>query len=274
MTATAFRAWRRREGLPVARAVDGLAPEVAHDLDPVDTHEPTLPHPWTTATQLLVVAVLLLGAVVGAGTLLVHLAPGSAFLRADVGVDAWLAAHRAPLLDPVSAVLAELGNTPVVVGGGGVAALVAYAATRRWRPVLVLVAVLVGEVLMFLGAVAVVGRPRPPVPHLDPVLPPTSSFPSGHTAAALCLYGAVAALVLRGTRAWWRWVVLIAAVALVAAVGLARLYRGAHHPTDVLASIAFASVWLRTVLRLVGDDPGKSAAPRPREADAVEALTP
>jgi undecaprenyl-diphosphatase len=143
----------------------------------------------------------------------------------------------------------------VIVGGGVVAALLAYLATRRWRPSLVIVTVLVGEVLIFLASSAVVGRPRPPVPHLDATLPPTSSFPSGHTAAALCLYGAVAALVLRGTRAWWRWLVLGLAVALVVAVAFARLYRGAHHPTDVLASIAFAVPWLLVVLRLVGDAP-------------------
>ena len=115
--------------------------------------------------------------------------------------------------------------------------------------------VLVGEVLIFLASAAVVGRPRPPVPHLDGVLPPTSSFPSGHTAAAVCLYGALAALVLRGTRAWWRWVVLALAVALVVGVAFARLYRGAHHPTDVLTSVAFAVPWLLVTLRLVADKP-------------------
>ena len=136
------------------------------------------------------------------------------------------------------------------------AAALAFVITRRWRAPLVIATVLVGEVLIFLAASAVVGRTRPPVPHLDAVLPPTSSFPSGHTAAAICLYGAIAALVLRGTRAWWRWVVLAVAVAVIVGVAFARLYRGAHHPTDVLASVAFAVPWLLVTLRLVGDDTG------------------
>ena len=262
VTATAFRTWRRHEGLAVPPTVDGLAPEIADDLD----HEPEqLPtHPWTTAAQLLVAAVLLLGAVVGVGLLVVHVGAGTAFERADVGVVAWLADHRVPWLDAVSAPLAELGNTKVIIGGGLVAAALAFVITRRWRAPLVIATVLVGEVLIFLAASAVVGRTRPPVPHLDAVLPPTSSFPSGHTAAAVCLYGAIAALVLRGTRAWWRWVVLAVAVAVVVGVAFARLYRGAHHPTDVLASVAFAVPWLLVTLRLVGDDTGVRARPAGR----------
>jgi len=239
VTATAFRAWRRSDGLAVPSAVDGLAPEVAGDLD----HAPERPpvHPWTTVAQLLVTAVLLLGAVVGVGLLIVHVGTGTAFERADVGVVQWLSDHRVPWLDTVSAPLAEMGNTKVIVVGGVIAAVLAFVITRRWRASLVIATVLVGEVLIFLASTAVVGRPRPPVPHLDGVLPPTSSFPSGHTAAAVCLYGALAALVLRGTRAWWRWVVLSLAVALVVGVAFARLYRGAHHPTDVLTSVAFAA---------------------------------
>jgi undecaprenyl-diphosphatase len=274
VTATAFRTWRRSDGLAVPSAVDGLAPEVAGDLD----HAPERPpvHPWTTVAQLLVTAVLLLGAVVGVGLLIVHVGTGTAFERADVGVVQWLSDHRVPWLDTVSAPLAEMGNTKVIVVGGVIAAVLAFVITRRWRASLVIATVLVGEVLIFLASAAVVGRPRPPVPHLDGVLPPTSSFPSGHTAAAVCLYGALAALVLRGTRAWWRWVVLAVAVALVVGVAFERLYRGAHHPTDVLSSIAFAVPWLLVTLRLVADEPvtGRPAAagagePAARRPDPV-----
>jgi undecaprenyl-diphosphatase len=253
VTATAFRSWRRREGLSTRPVVDGLAPEAAPDLAPAPTAERALPHPWTTAAQLVVVAVLLLGAVVGAGLLLVHLSATAALVQADVGVAAWLADHRTPVLDAASGPVAELGNTGVVVAVGSVAAVLAVALTRRLRPALVIATALVGEVLIFLTAAAVVGRPRPPVSHLDAALPPTSSYPSGHTAAAICLYGAVAALVLRGTRARWRWGVFGGVVLIVVAVGTARLYRGAHHPLDVLASVAFAVPWLLVVLHLVGD---------------------
>jgi undecaprenyl-diphosphatase len=268
VTATAFRAWRRHEGLAVPSAVDGLAPEVADDLDHAPERAPA--HPWTTVAQLLTAAVLLLGAVTGVGLLVVHAGAGTALERADVGAVAWLADHRVPWVDAVSAPLAELGNTKVIVIGGLVAAVLAYVITRRWRAPLVIATVLVGEVLIFLASSAVVGRARPPVAHLDAELPPTSSFPSGHTAAAICLYGAIAALVLAGTRAWWRWAVLAAAILIVLGVAFARLYRGAHHPTDVLASVAFAVPWLLVTLHLVGREPGADAGPPPRAAGRPE----
>jgi membrane-associated phospholipid phosphatase len=53
------------------------------------------------------------------------------------------------------------------------------------------------------------------------------------------------------------------AVVVVAAVALARLYRGAHFPTDVLGSVLLAVPWLLVVLRVFPDrDVGTAAAGR------------
>jgi undecaprenyl-diphosphatase len=128
----------------------------------------------------------------------------------------------------------------------GSGALVASVAARTWRPVLVVALVLGGELAVFLPVTSVVDRPRPPVPHVDAHLPPTSSFPSGHTAAAICLYGVVVSLVLAGTRGRGRMAVGTVAVVLVAA---SRLYRGAHCPSDIGGSALFAVPWPYAVLR-------------------------
>lgn len=84
------------------------------------------------------------------------------------------------------------------------------AVTRMWRPALFLAVALVGEVVMFLAVVAIVDRTRPDVSRLDGQLP-TSSYPSGHLAATLCLYAPAAILVLTWTHRWWRWLVLAVA---------------------------------------------------------------
>jgi undecaprenyl-diphosphatase len=210
--------------------------------------------PGTTVLLLLLAAVVLLGVAVGMGLLVSRVEPGTEVADIDSGTDEWLADHRVPALDTASGTLAELGNTPVVIGVGLVAAATALLVARHWRPAAFLVAALVGELAIFLTATALIDRPRPPVAHLDAQLPPTSSFPSGHTAAAICLYGGIAALVLTATRAWWRWLVLAAAVVVVALVAGARLYRGAHFPTDVLGSVVFALPWLLVVHRLVLPD--------------------
>ena len=67
--------------------------------------------------------------------------------------------------------------------------------------------------------------------------PPTASFPSGHTGAATALFLASALLVawyVRNRAVRILAVTLLVAVPLLVAYG--RLYRGMHHPTDILGS--------------------------------------
>jgi membrane-associated phospholipid phosphatase len=79
--------------------------------------------------------------------------------------------------------------------------------------------------------------------------PPTSSFPSGHTAAAICFYGSVAAIAVWHSRRRW---LTVAAVTLCAAVpltiGASRVYRGMHYPTDVFAGAMLGLIWLSIVV--------------------------
>jgi undecaprenyl-diphosphatase len=96
----------------------------------------------------------------------------------------------------------------------------------------------------------VVKRTRPDVTHLDQHLP-TSAYPSGHTAATCCLYVAIAILVIGHFRGWWRWLFLIPAIAMPVLVALSRMYRGEHHPTDVLGSLLFAALWLTATTLLI-----------------------
>ena len=202
-----------------------------------------------SASFLLVVGVLLFGMLLGIGWLITHVEPGTAVGAADIGILRWLAAHRVPNLDTASLYVVDLASTTTVLVSGALAGVVAALVLRRGWPLLLLVIALIGELVLFLNAAIFVGRPRPAVPHLDAALPPTSSFPSGHTAAAICLYGGVAAIVLRAVRAWWRWLVLGAAVVVIVGVAAARLYRGAHYPTDVLGSVLFAVPWLLIATR-------------------------
>ncbi len=209
---------------------------------------------WLGAVLLGLLALML-----GLGALLSRVEPGSTFERVDAGVPRWLAGRRTGALDAVSAVAAELGNTAEVLDVALLAGALAVVLMRTWRPLVVIAVALAGEVTIFLTTAAVIDRPRPPVAHLDAELPPTSSCPSGHTAAAICLYGALAAVVLVATRGRRRRSIVGLAVALVVLVALARLYRGAHYPTDVLGSLLFALPWLLVVVRLLAT-PGR---PRP-----------
>ncbi|HEX8582587.1 MAG TPA: phosphatase PAP2 family protein, partial [Acidimicrobiales bacterium] len=90
-------------------------------------------------------------------------------------------------------------------------------------------------------------RPRPPVERLDDVAA-TASFPSGHTAGAVALYGALAVLAaLHLRRAAVRWLVIGVLALVPVAVALSRLYRGMHYPTDVAGGAVVGGAWLATV---------------------------
>lgn len=101
----------------------------------------------------------------------------------------------------------------------------------------------------------------PDVSHLDSNLP-TSAFPSGHAAATACLYVGLAILVIGHARGWWGYLFLIPAVVMPVMIALARMYRGEHHPTDILASLVFAALWLTATTWLI--QPSKDGLRRGR----------
>lgn len=191
---------------------------------------------------------LILGTVIGLGELFVHHTNGN-FLG-DRAIPRWFTAHRTPELDRVSNVLSQLGATQAILFISIATAVVALAVLRRWWPVAFVATLMAGELATFLIAAAVVKRPRPETTQLDPHLP-TSAFPSGHVAATLCCYIAVAILVIGHTRGWWRWLFLLPAVAMPIMVAVSRLYRGEHHPTDVLGSLVFAAAWIPATYLLI-----------------------
>jgi undecaprenyl-diphosphatase len=164
----------------------------------------------------------------------------------DNGVPRWLQSFRTPALDHLSWLWSKAGDTHTILAVSLIACPIALAAWRQWRPVLFLVLAMFGELTLFLSAAAAVGRPRPEVEQLDGQIP-TSSFPSGHIAATLCLWSTIALIAMPRVRPWWRWIFLALAIVMPVGVAVSRMYRGEHHPTDVLGAVVLAGLWL-TVL--------------------------
>jgi undecaprenyl-diphosphatase len=193
---------------------------------------------------------LIVGVLIGIGELIMVTHNGNGNLLGDHVIPHWFAAHRTPSLNHWSQIFSTLGATQDILIVSVATCVVFLAVTRRWRPVIFVAVVMFGELGAFLTVAAVVQRPRPDVHHLDSKLP-TSAFPSGHVAATTCLYVGLAILVIGFARGWWRYLFLIPAVVMPVLIVLSRLYRGEHHPTDILASLVFAAVWLTATTALI-----------------------
>lgn len=243
VTAAAFRRWREEEGLGRPPWREGLEPEDRPQLTPAPAAGSPLANGVRSVAQILVGAVVIWGALVGLGILITDVFR-SAVRPVDIGIVQWFASIRSDALSTILFGAGWLGGTAGILVLLVVAVPLALAATRRWAPPLFLLVAAAGETVLFLAAATVVERDRPPVEHLSAALPPTASFPSGHVAAATVAYGGIALLVQAWTRGWIAHLVLAVAVVVPVSVALSRLYRGVHHPTDVLASFLYAGAWL------------------------------
>ena len=103
-----------------------------------------------------------------------------------------------------------------------------------------------------------VSRPRPDVERLESSAV-DSSFPSGHVAAAAA-YGALVIIVYWHVRSRIvRALVIVFSVAMPLIVGWARMHRGMHHLTDVIAGLLLGIV---SVVAQLVDDPPRRATHR------------
>jgi undecaprenyl-diphosphatase len=130
--------------------------------------------------------------------------------------------------------VADLAASETVIGLTVLAALI-LVARRHWHGALALCVSVTATQVMVAVVKQLVERDRPP--GADALVHASGySFPSAHSATSVAFYGVLALIAaheLRGrvSRSW----ALAGAAALCVAVGVSRVYLGAHYPTDVLA---------------------------------------
>ena len=212
-------------------SLDGLPPDERHRAWPLE---------WRDLGWFVAAYVALTGVLAAVGKLIVGPLDGSVGDR-DRELARWFVDHRTPRLDGWSHWGSMLSETAVKIVVTAIAVTAMVAIWKRWNEALLVGGALIFEASVFLTTTLIVGRHRPPVAKLKDS-PVDSSFPSGHVAAAV-VYGAFAIIVARHTARRWPVVLTVAlSAAVAAAVGWARLYRGMHHLSDVIAGVLLGLV--------------------------------
>ena len=161
----------------------------------------------------------------------------------DLHIAQWFRAHATPAATRAMLFITNWHDT---LGVSLMALLLAaYFYVKRARHwLLALIVSVPGGMLLNVLLKDVFQRTRPSL-HDPLVTLSTYSFPSGHTAGATVLYGVLACYLVVARRGWRvRAAAVAGACAMVALVGLSRIYLGAHFLSDVLAAIAEGVTWL------------------------------
>ena len=224
-------------------------------------------HPLRATVVVALVGFAVMAALmIGLGLFLTHVLVPMGVGSWDNGVNRWFVDRRTPSLNSWTLYGSQIAMTQTVIGLGVLLAIV-FAVARRWRELQFLVVAVAVEASAFLVTTLVVQRQRPTVPRLD-ISPPTSSFPSGHVAAAVALYLGLALVLSSHVRsAAVRALIWIVAVAIPLFVAFSRVYRGMHHPTDVLASLIVLGPGALIIALLAARSASAAAPPEARVSD-------
>lgn len=193
---------------------------------------------WALRTLLLVIAWI--GLMVGVGYLLGGPLAGPA--SGEDGLVGTLQDGGTATLDGLSAIGSRSADTAVIIGTAAAIGFLSRLLLGRWLESFLLWGGVALQTTMFLMTTLLVSRERPEYELMDPA-PPTSSFPSGHTGAATALWlgvGMIAASRIERRRLRVAVVALLLLIPL--AVGISRLYRGMHHPSDVVFGVLNGTV--------------------------------
>jgi undecaprenyl-diphosphatase len=216
-------------------------------------------------------AVLLFGVVVGFGFLLKG--PLYAFSEWENNVNRWFQDGRTATGETITKFMSMIGNTEYVIAVAVIVSAIVWWRTKEWWFAVVPLLAISLQATVFVLAATVVGRSRPNVERLDPT-PPTSSYPSGHVGASTALYVSFALMATRISNVVVRRVVIVLCIVAPLLVSYARIYRGAHHPSDVAWGVINGLVCALLAWNYLRREPAGSTAAEARvSAESESAQT-
>jgi membrane-associated phospholipid phosphatase len=167
---------------------------------------------------------------------------------AAVATDLAAATRTRESIDRITKPLSWYSGVPQTIANGALWCGVTWLLTRDRRSAVAPAAALALETACFVASAALVGRPRPEGVWRPEPPHATSSFPSGHTAAAFALHGTLADLLDRHGVPGVRLVGPLLRYGIPGAIAFSRVYRGQHHISDTVAG-AMLGRWTAAVVR-------------------------
>lgn len=200
--------------------------------------------------------VVLLLAGLGLGELSESIATGP-----DLNAVRDVTSDRSGLLTAIAHAFSRAGSSVVLVPLALVTCAVLWRRGRANSALAVAISVAGATAISSLDKL-LVGRPRPPVHHLEAVS--SASFPSGHTTqtTAFCLALLLIYLTSRPSRTLTVLAALTTGTA-IAAVATSRIYLGVHYPTDIAAGLVLGGGWTVLVHRLLSNSAAVMPPTRP-----------
>jgi membrane-associated phospholipid phosphatase len=221
--------------MPVRRM--GLRP---HRQTALRCHPPAMPR----AALLVVTLFVLLLAGWGAGEL------AESFQASDLQLVRDVAAQRSPPATTLAHALSVFGSSLLIGPLALVCCVALYVAYGPASSLAVALSVAGAAVILNVDKL-IVGRPRPPVEHLEEAS--GGSFPSGHATISAAFYLALLIVfVSRSPRVTTKAAATAAAATLILAVAISRVYSGVHYVSDVLAGVFLGGTWTAVVVLLFG----------------------
>jgi undecaprenyl-diphosphatase len=165
----------------------------------------------------------------------------------DVRVEEWVAGHMPAWAEWLARPFTWVGGIVAVVFLAGTVALLLLRAGHR-RDACFLLAATLGVQIVVAVLKSIYGRPRPDAG--SPIdVPQSTSFPSGHAATGITLFGALAVIAAGRVRSRAAAAgVLVLGLLVGVAVGASRIVLNVHFVSDVLAGLCVGLAWLCTCL--------------------------
>lgn len=170
--------------------------------------------------------------------------------KADVAIQMIILDTRINFLNDFFKIFTDLGDTKFMAILALVIALIFFIKKYYWHSIGIAFSVGITE-LVSLVLKNIIGRHRPPH-ELAIVATDSASFPSGHTIAAMAFYGFLIYFFNEEVENRLIKNILIGFCAImILLAGFARIYLGAHWPSDVLASYILGGIWLQAIIKQV-----------------------